>query len=140
MNERMGVLVENKDTNELIFYLKGADSVMVKKLGENEKIFVNEETEVLSRQGLRTLVIGSKTMSRENVDQFEQKMMIAEQSMNNREQKENECLELLEQDLNLIGVTAVEDLLQLSVRGSIEHIREACVKGIALIQSVDVDW
>ena len=47
----MGVLVQNGETKEFTFYLKGADSVMVKKLNENEKIFVNEETELLSRQG-----------------------------------------------------------------------------------------
>ena len=47
----MGILVKNLDNLEHTFYLKGADSVMITKLGENEKIFVNEETEVLSREG-----------------------------------------------------------------------------------------
>lgn len=48
----MGVLVESMETGEFTFYLKGADSVMVRKLGENEKIFVLEETEILSSQGI----------------------------------------------------------------------------------------
>jgi magnesium-transporting ATPase (P-type) len=47
----MGALVQNLTTNEYTFYLKGADSVMVTKLNQNEKIFVNEETEILSKQG-----------------------------------------------------------------------------------------
>jgi hypothetical protein len=49
--------------------------------------------------------------------------------MSKREKKEKECLEYLEREMNLIGVTAVEDLLQESVRDCIEHIREARVKG-----------
>ena len=47
----MGILVKNLNNLEYTFYLKGADSVMITKLGENEKIFVNEETEILSKQG-----------------------------------------------------------------------------------------
>lgn len=56
-------------------------------------------------------------------------MQKAEQSMNNREKKEKEAIKKLENNMNIIGVTAVEDLLQESVRGCIEHIREARIKG-----------
>lgn len=47
----MGILVQNQANGKFKFYLKGADSVMIPKLNNNERIFVNEETEMLSRQG-----------------------------------------------------------------------------------------
>jgi magnesium-transporting ATPase (P-type) len=49
--------------------------------------------------------------------------------MNNRDARVKKCLEELESNMTLIGVTAVEDLLQYSVRSCIEHIREARIKG-----------
>lgn len=47
----MGILVRNQKYNHYEFHVKGADVVMVKKISENEKIFVNEETEKLSNEG-----------------------------------------------------------------------------------------
>lgn len=47
----MGILVQNMDTLEFLFYLKGADSVMINKVSHSEKIFVDEETEILSSEG-----------------------------------------------------------------------------------------
>lgn len=75
-------------------------------------------------------MIGSKMMTQEQVNEFQAKLMRAERSPNKRELKIKECLNKLEEKLNLIGVTAVEDLLQFSVRSCIEHIREARIKGM----------
>lgn len=71
-------------------------------------------------------------MTKDQVNDFEEKIMFAEQSMTQREKKVKKCLADLEKNLNLIGVTAVEDLLQESVRDCIEHIREARIKGNVL--------
>ena len=48
----MGILVENLEAQTFEFFLKGADSVMMEKLSENERIFVNEESELLSNEGI----------------------------------------------------------------------------------------
>ena len=47
----MGILVRNVKFNQYEFHVKGADMVMVEKISESEKIFVNEETEKLSNEG-----------------------------------------------------------------------------------------
>lgn len=125
----MGVLVQNVDSGQFRFYLKGADSVMAPLLNKNEEFFVAEETELLSEEGLRTLVVASKRMSQALVQKFQQRMAQAEQSMDNREAKERDCVKMLERKLNLVAVTAVEDLLQESVRNCIDHLREAEIKG-----------
>ena len=63
--KRMGILLRNLKTNKIIFLLKGADSIMMTKLSENEQIYVSEETEVLSREGYRTLVFAWRELSEE---------------------------------------------------------------------------
>ena len=50
----MGILVQNQITKNFIFYLKGADNVMIPKFPENEKIFISEQTESLSIEGKQT--------------------------------------------------------------------------------------
>lgn len=53
----MGILVFNKEGNRILFYLKGADTVMKKFVQETQRGFIDEECESLAREGLRTLVI-----------------------------------------------------------------------------------
>lgn len=68
-------------------------------------------------------------MSSFEVNDFEQRFKRAEQNMSNRAKKEEECLEAMERNLKLLGITAVEDLLQEDVKLSINNIREAAIKG-----------
>ena len=53
----MGIVLQNKETEECVFYMKGADSVMKKFVRETSRGFIDEECENLAREGLRTLVI-----------------------------------------------------------------------------------
>lgn len=46
--------------------MKGADVVMRELVSENERVFIDEETENLSKEGLRTLVLAFKELSIEN--------------------------------------------------------------------------
>lgn len=125
----MGILVREEATGENTFFLKGADSVMVKRLAENEKIFVNEETEVLSREGYRTLVFGQRSVSDSEMESILEEFREADLDMDNREEREMAVTLKLEQNLELLGVSGVEDLLQDDVKGCITHLREASIKG-----------
>jgi phospholipid-translocating ATPase len=53
--KRMGIVVELE--GKQYFFLKGADSVMRRKVHESHRAFVDEECENLAREGLRTLVL-----------------------------------------------------------------------------------
>lgn len=57
--KRMGIILKNKN-DKYFFFVKGADVVMREFLSETEKVFVDEETENLSKEGLRTLVLAYK--------------------------------------------------------------------------------
>jgi phospholipid-translocating ATPase len=56
----MGILVHHKETDRYIFYLKGADTVMLAKIPQAQRGFLMDECENLAREGLRTLVISQK--------------------------------------------------------------------------------
>lgn len=53
----MGILVRHKESGKIIFYLKGADTVIKQFLPESQRGFVDEESYDLATNGLRTLVI-----------------------------------------------------------------------------------
>lgn len=58
----MGIILKHETTNKIIFYLKGADVVLVNKI-KNGKEWCQEKCDELSRDGLRTLVYAQKDLS-----------------------------------------------------------------------------
>ena len=57
-SKSMGIIVRNH--NKICYYLKGADSVMAEKIGQNNANFMVEACLDLAREGLRTLVVAQK--------------------------------------------------------------------------------
>jgi phospholipid-translocating ATPase len=55
-------------TNEYLFYLKGADSVMANIVGPPD--WLDEEVRELARTGLRTLVVAKKVITKEQYELF----------------------------------------------------------------------
>lgn len=55
--KRMGILVRHLLTNKIIYYLKGADSIMIGKVRKFYRSYVTDDCDNLAREGLRTLVI-----------------------------------------------------------------------------------
>ncbi|CCE65229.1 hypothetical protein TPHA_0K00950 [Tetrapisispora phaffii CBS 4417] len=125
--KRMGIIVYDKEKDEYWFLEKGADTVMIKIVERNE--WLEEETGNMAREGLRTLVIGRKKLSKETYENFVKAYETAGLSMVHREVKMSAMItEYLEKDLNLLGLTGVEDKLQKNVKPSIELLRNAGVK------------
>ena len=58
--KRMGIIVKNKETNALMFYVKGAETVMEKIVRPDQRVSLSENCEQLANDGLRTLVISQK--------------------------------------------------------------------------------
>ena len=55
--KRMGIIVRHRQSNKIMFYLKGAETVMEKKVRPNQRASLVESCENLAMDGLRTLVI-----------------------------------------------------------------------------------
>jgi phospholipid-translocating ATPase len=56
-SKRMGIILRHRHTSKIIFYVKGAETVMEKKVRPNQRSSLVESCENLAMEGLRTLVI-----------------------------------------------------------------------------------
>jgi len=122
--KRMGIIV--KKDGEYIFFVKGADTVM--RLIVKETDWIEEETDNMAREGLRTLVIAKKIISESEFRKFEKAYNIAKMSLVDRNEKmlEEQCK--LEKDLDVVGLTGVEDKLQDKVKQTLESLRNAGIR------------
>lgn len=109
--KRMGIIIKHKSSGRLIFYLKGAETVMKNKVKPNQRVVIDESCDNLANEGLRTLVISQKLLSPEFYQEWNRKYESAKADLNDRERLVQNCVEELEQDMELLGVTGVEDRL-----------------------------
>lgn len=124
--KRMGIIVRDEQTNDIIFYMKGADIVMQSIVQYND--WLQEECSNMAREGLRTLVVAKKHLTMEQYQEFEQRLMKARLQTIDRNRRVNEVIETLERDMELLCVTGVEDKLQENVRQTLEILRNAGIK------------
>ena len=109
------------------FYQKGADTVMSSIVGSND--WLDEETANMAREGLRTLVVGRCKLSAEQYQAFSTSYNEASLALQNRDAGMAAVVKRhLEHDLELLGVTGVEDRLQKDVKPSLELLRNAGIK------------
>lgn len=137
-SKRMGIIVQFQHEENMLdaegivepeiwFYQKGADTVMSSIVASND--WLDEETANMAREGLRTLVVGRKRLSLQQYQEFSSKYKQASLSLQGRDVGMAKVVsEYLEQDLELLGVTGVEDRLQRDVKSSLELLRNAGVK------------
>ena len=124
--KRMGIIVKDEKTNEITFYMKGADVVMSSIVQFND--WLEEEVDNMAREGLRTLVVAKKILTPEQYSDWEQRYTAAKLSVVNRSAQVAAVIESLERDMELLCVTGVEDKLQDNVRNTLELLRNAGIK------------
>ena len=124
----MGIVLRSRQTGELSFYAKGADVVMAEKVARS--YWLEEEVGNLAREGLRTLVVARRRISEPAYRQFEAELQAARlaKSAALRDQGVRGCVERLEVEMELLCLTAVEDLLQPHVQQTLEKLRNANVR------------
>ena len=67
---------------------------------------------MMAKEGFRTLAIAQKDLTEVEYSEWSQEFHLASVALNNREEKLARAAELIENDLTLLGATAVEDKLQ----------------------------
>ena len=72
--KRMGIIIRHRASGKIIFYVKGADTVMVSKVKPGQRSICEEYCENLAREGLRTLVISHKLVSEQAYEEFKVKL------------------------------------------------------------------
>ena len=125
--KRMGIVVRDTQTKEIMFLEKGADVVMAKIVQRND--WLEEETANMAREGLRTLVMARRRLNEQSYNEFKENYHEASVRLEGR----NEAMaavvtDYLERDLELLGLTGVEDKLQDDVKSTLELLRNAGIK------------
>uniref|UniRef100_A0A9J7Y6N1 Phospholipid-transporting ATPase n=1 Tax=Cyprinus carpio carpio TaxID=630221 RepID=A0A9J7Y6N1_CYPCA len=134
--KRMSVVVKHPLTEQITVYTKGADSVIMDLIrpatddckGKRQRKILYKTQNYLNlyaADGLRTLCIAKKVLSKEEYASWLQLHLEAETAIQRREELLFESALRLETNLQLLGATGVEDRLQDGVPETIASLRKA---------------
>lgn len=130
--KRMSVLIRKMDEEKRIFLLcKGADNVIFERLapGNDEvKTKTDADLQYFAGEGLRTLCLGYRIIPEKEYEDWSRKYHDASVLLDGREEKVEEVSASIEQNLVLLGATAIEDRLQDGVPETIADLRRAGIK------------
>ncbi|KAG9144257.1 hypothetical protein Leryth_023513 [Lithospermum erythrorhizon] len=121
-NDSVKVLVKGADTS-MLNILK-VDTVGDDHIRHSAESHLNE----YSSEGLRTLVVAARDLSCEELDEWQCMYEDASTSLTDRSIKLRQTATLIECNLTLLGVTAIEDKLQEGVPETIESLCQAGIK------------
>jgi phospholipid-translocating ATPase len=129
--KRMSSIIRMPD-GKIMLFCKGADSVIYSRLKKGEQRELRLQTakhlEMFAVEGLRTLCIAQRELSEQEYIAFRKEHDIAAKALENREEKLEEVADKIEQDLTLLGGTAIEDRLQDGVPDTIALLGDAGIK------------
>lgn len=129
--KRMSAIIRMPD-GKIKLFCKGADSIIYSRLsrGEQQQLrkVTAEHLEMFAREGLRTLCIAEKDLDEAEYQEWNQTHDLAAQALADRDEKMEEVASAIEQDLTLLGGTAIEDRLQDGVPDTISLLGEAGIK------------
>ncbi|TDH08084.1 hypothetical protein EPR50_G00093870 [Perca flavescens] len=135
--KRMSVVVRHPLTDQITVYTKGADSAIMDLIkppdtgsskGKRQKKIVSRTQNYLNlyaADGLRTLCIAKKILSKEQYACWLQHHLQAETAIQGREELLFDSALRLETNLQLLGATGIEDRLQDGVPETIASLRKA---------------
>ena len=129
--KRMGIIVREPPVGgvgdgRILFLIKGADAVMAPIVEFSD--WLEEECGNLARKGLRTLVLAMRVLSKEEFLTFSQRYEAAKRTLVDRDASMRTAIEDIECNLELLGLTGVEDKLQDQVRETLATLRNAGVR------------
>lgn len=129
--KRMSAIIRMPD-GKIILFCKGADSMIYSRLvgGEQRELRATtaEHLEMFAREGLRTLCIAQRELSEEEYQAWNKDYDIAANAVAGREDKLEEVSDRIENELWLLGGTAIEDRLQDGVPDAISLLGKAGIK------------
>ncbi|XP_018421879.1 PREDICTED: phospholipid-transporting ATPase IB, partial [Nanorana parkeri] len=127
--KRMSVIVRTASGN-LRLYCKGADNVIFERLSRDSQYMEHtlNHLEQFASEGLRTLCLAYTDLDESEYKEWLKTQNEASVVLKDRAQKLEDCYELIEKNLNLLGATAIEDRLQGGVPETIATLMKAEIK------------
>ena len=133
--KRMSVVVKALDSDEIIVYCKGADSVIFERLAPEQSGILqrtSDQLEMFAEEGLRTLCLAYKSIPSQLYDEWAMKRQQVMTKIYENPIERGIALELvnnmIERDFTLLGATAIEDKLQDGVPDCITTLMRAGIK------------
>uniref|UniRef100_A0A0E0DCV2 Uncharacterized protein n=1 Tax=Oryza meridionalis TaxID=40149 RepID=A0A0E0DCV2_9ORYZ len=152
--KRMSAVVKDVQSGKILLLSKGADEAILPRCHQGQQIRTYLETvEMYSQLGLRTLCLGWRELEEDEYKDWSKTFQDASCSLENRERKIAEVCHRLEQDLQILGVSAIEDRLQdsilvslsepngqlLSINGKTEHdVLRSLERALSTMKSMSV--
>lgn len=129
--KRMSAIIRMPDGTIRLF-CKGADSIIYSRLARGKQQELRRTTaehlEQYAREGLRTLCVADRLLSEQEYQTWSKEHDVAAAAIHDREDKLEEVSSKIEQNLMLIGGTAIEDRLQDGVPDTIQLLADAGIK------------
>ncbi|CAK9435324.1 uncharacterized protein LODBEIA_P57110 [Lodderomyces beijingensis] len=132
--KRMSTIIKiPSDPPRALLLCKGADSIIYERLSktENDPEMLEataRDLEEYATEGLRTLCIAERELTWEQYTEWNKRHQVAASSLEDREGKMEQVADAIEQELVLLGGTAIEDRLQDGVPDAISLLAEAGIK------------
>ncbi|XP_055020272.1 phospholipid-transporting ATPase ID isoform X2 [Boleophthalmus pectinirostris] len=130
IRKRMSVIVRNPE-GRIRLYCKGADTMLLERLHPSNQDLMNITSDHLNEyaaDGLRTLALAYRDLTEEQWEAWSERQRIAERATDCREERVAALYEEIEQDMMLLGATAIEDKLQEGVPETIAVLSLANIK------------
>ena len=134
--KRMSIIVQDEDTGQIKLYIKGAEfqirkRVSQKNLNDEKFNYITEKSDFFSKKGFRTLLVAYKNIQENDYRTWLEKFYsneMDEMSYQGKNKLIDRCYEIMENKLELLGGTVVEDKLQDQVPETIKGIKAAGIK------------
>ncbi|XP_076350906.1 phospholipid-transporting ATPase IF-like isoform X2 [Tachypleus tridentatus] len=137
----MSTIIRNEQ-GRIYLLCKGAESTVLSKcvcgLKETTLLHVNDyamhllespgRITIIPIEGLRTLVVAYRELSKEEFQSFDKKYKMARTEIVAREEEVSRVIDEIEQNMTLLGATAVDDKLQDGVCETLVALKEAGIK------------
>ena len=128
--KRMSAIFRCRD-GVIRLFCKGADTVILERLSDDGRPFVDatlSHLESFAAEGLERYALLQKLYQKNDIETWSTKYYEASTSLENRSEKLDEIAEVIENDLFLLGATAIEDKLQDGVPETIHTLQSAGIK------------
>jgi len=136
--KRMSVVVRFPDGTIRVL-TKGADNVLKALASTDESVnsktmwkHTDQQLHHFSREGLRVMLVGQRTLSMDEYKKWSLRYKAASESFadasGNRSDKMAHIAREVENDLKILGVTAIEDKLQVGVPSTLQQLKKAGIK------------
>ncbi|EDR22935.1 hypothetical protein, conserved [Entamoeba dispar SAW760] len=125
--KRMSIIVERNGC--IMLYIKGSDTTVLPltKTKEKEMKIIQNQINSFALEGYRVLVAGVRNIT--NI--YEKWKIMWEDAINNIKEREKLIIKAsqnIEQEIEIVGISGIEDKLQIGVTEAIEKLKEAGIK------------